>query len=212
MPEPIVLDVTRCEQLPGLCGAATAQMILHFKGLTSSTVEIQRALWEQIQANTAGQRPRGKIHEHDCPAFDNQKCERCRDDRLHTCWCTHPRALEATINDYLNPGVTFTLHRDGRTATAQALASVDAKVPAAVLVYGWVHWLTVIGYTPGEGAGDDSTIIIGGRPITEVYVCDPSTSAGKDHAMAVRTWLNFYLTFPVQCGEFVNQYPVIASR
>lgn len=79
MPEPIVLPVTRCEQLPGLCGAATAQMILHFKGLTGPTVETASIVAE-IQANTAGQRPRGKIHEHDCPAFDNQKRERCTND------------------------------------------------------------------------------------------------------------------------------------
>lgn len=71
--------------------------------------------------------------------------------------------------------------------------------------------LTVVGYTPGEGVEDGSTIIIGGRHITEVYVCDPASGAGKDHAMAVQTWLNEYLTFPVQCGEFEKKYAVIAS-
>ena len=209
MANPVILPVNWFEQLPGLCGAATAQMILNSKGLVGTLEADQQTLWTRIQTNTAGIRPAGEILGQDCPEFANQICERCDRKDPFTCWCTHPAALEATLNGYLNPGVILTTHADHRAATARALESIDAQLPAAMLVYGWLHWLTVVGYTPGDDDPDSEAI--GGRQITDVYVHDPRQGGTANQRIVAFDWLFGYLTIPIPCGALAARYAVIAA-
>jgi hypothetical protein len=207
--DPVTLPVTRFEQLPGLCGAATAQMILHFKGKAGSSLQQQRDLFEGIKTNTAGRRPRrGCVKLHDCPAFPNQKCARCEGERCFTCWCTYPPALERTLNDHLTEPVVLTTHVDDVEASARALESVDAGLPPAVLVQNGLHWLVVSGYTP-EG-DEDAGLPIGDRVISEVHVKDPGVSAANQ-LIAIDTWLDDYVSPVVLCGDFLDLVVVIGA-
>ena len=54
---PIELPVSHIKQAPGLCGAATAQMMLHYKGLAGTTPAVQLAIFTDIQNATPGMRP-----------------------------------------------------------------------------------------------------------------------------------------------------------
>ena len=71
MPAVVVeLKVVRFPQKPGLCGAATAQMILFYKGLIGNQVTDQDNLWTLIQGHTVGPRPTGvSIAPTDCPTW-----------------------------------------------------------------------------------------------------------------------------------------------
>jgi hypothetical protein len=204
----VELPVVRFEQKPGRCGAATAQMILFFKNLTGNQVSDQDALWAQIQANTAGARPASPpahIDATDCPKWSTQQCDKCPGAQAFKCWCTFPPALLTTLTDTMLP-MALTTPPTTQDATASVMASVDFVIPAAALVLNGLHWIAVAGYeTDGTNAQP-----IGGRQVSEIYVCDPEVNAAN-HNVAIDVWMDEWITPVIQCGSFVNSLVVITA-
>ena len=202
------LSVVRFEQKPGRCGAATAQMILHYKNLIGSQTTDQDTLWALIQANTGGARPASppaSIQPHDCPQWISQQCDKCRGAPQFTCWCSYPRALQITLTLYNLPLVLSTPGTD-QIATASVIDSVDFDVPPAVLVQFGLHWIAVTGYeTDGANAQ-----LINGRSISEIYIHDPAVGVAN-HSIAMKTWMDEYLSPVIQCGIYRNRLVVIAA-
>ena len=150
MTKPVKLPVVRLGQKPGLCGAASAQMILNAKGKVGKTKAIEDQLWDEIKANTT---PAGSLvvpSAPPCGTFANQVTEACKPDAL--CWCTYPDALATTINDHLgNAGVSVVLDKDptGLGLTARIVASISSGIAPAVLVHDATHWVVVYGFLAG---------------------------------------------------------------
>lgn len=202
------LPVVRFEQKPGLCGAATAQMILHYKNLIGNQVADQDTLWGQIKTNTGGSRPLSppaNIAAHDCPAFATQQCDKCVGATIFQCWCTVPPALLATLVSYNLP-FAMLIPPSRQAATAGVIASVDFDIPAAALVQAGLHWIAVAGY---ETDGPNSQVI-NGRNISAIYVRDPEVGAAN-HNIPIDTWIDDYITPIIQCGSFLNKLTVIVA-
>jgi hypothetical protein len=213
---PVVVDlkVTRFEQRPGRCGAATAQMILFYKRLTGDQLADQDAMWGLIKGHTSGPGPRSTITSApidptDCPVWAMQQCDRCPAAATFKCWCTYPPALEQTLA-VSNP-LPMTLSPPAATAefvTAAAIASVDFDIPAAALISNGLHWIAVDGYEIDGNAAQ----LINGRMISEIYICDPAVNAAN-HSVAIHDWLNdsAYMSPVIQCGLFRNRVVVLAA-
>ena len=200
------LNVVRFVQKPGLCGAATAQMILHYKGRIGNKVADQNTLWGKIKANTGGSRPKGVIiAAHDCPVFDKQQCDKCDGATVFQCWCTVPPALLATLVSYNLP-FAMQIPLNPQSATAHVITSVDFDIPAAALVQAGLHWVAVAGY---ETDGPNSQVI-NGRAISAIYIRDPEIGAAN-HNVPIDTWIEDYVTPIVQCGFFINKRAVIVA-
>ena len=202
------LPVVRFVQKPGLCGAATAQMILHYKNLIGNQVADQDALWGLIKANTGGARPLSPpaiIAAHDCPAFATQQCDKCVGATEFQCWCTVPPALLATLVSYNLP-FAMRIAPTRQAATADLIASVDFDIPPAALVQAGLHWIAVAGYETG-GANAQ---MINGRAISSIYIRDPEVGAAN-HDVPIVTWIEDYITPTVQCGVFLNKLVVIVA-
>lgn len=197
--------VTHISQDPGLCGAATAQMILHSQGLAGATKAVQHQIYEAIQLNTTAKRPTTKkIKTQDCPEWDTQKCAKCAGDGTYTCWCTYPPALESTLNQR-GLIVTLTTHADDLDAAARILDCIDLNLAPAVLVEFGNHWVTVTGYETGTGPND--AVLIGGRWVSDIYFRDPNLTDSS--GVTIEEWLKDYLSPVVLCGEFVGLHVVI---
>jgi len=206
---PVELNVTRIEQKPGLCGAATAQMILHYKGLIGTSGADQDTLFAAIQANTGGVRPRGDINPHDCPQWPTQECTRCAGVETFTCWCTYPPALEATLNQAGPPVVVaLSSHNNDQSAATQVLRSVDFDLPPAVLVSNGNHWLVVAGYNTAAAPGQG--VAIDGREITDIFVRNPTVGAANQ-LITIGTWIDDYQSPVNLCGPFLNMVAVIGA-
>ena len=204
----VQLPVVRFQQAPGLCGAATAQMILHYKGKIGNQVADQNTLWGKIQANTFGKRPKvppAKIVAHDCPKFRDQQCDKCKGAKKFTCWCTVPPALLATLVSYNLP-FAMVLAPTDQDATASVMASVDFDIPAAALVRAGLHWIAVAGYETG-GANPQ---MIAGKAISAIYIRDPEIDAAN-HDVPIQTWMDDYISPVLQCGTFVNKLVVLSA-
>jgi hypothetical protein len=202
------LNVVRFEQKPGLCGAATAQMILHYKGLIGNTVADQNTLWGKIKVNTVGPRPtskKAKFTAHDCPKFTQQKCDKCQGATKHQCWCTFPPALLATLQHYNLP-FAMLIAPDDKAATASVMASIGFDIPAAALVQAGLHWIAVAGYETG-GAGAQ---MIGGQSVSAIYIRDPEVGAAN-HDVGIDTWLDEFVSPVLQCGGFFSKLVVISA-
>ena len=202
----IELQVTHISQDPGLCGAATAQMILHSQGLAGATMAVQHQIFADIQTNTVATRPAAtkKIKTHDCPKWATQKCAKCAGADAFSCWCTYPPALERTLIQR-GLAVTQTTHASDLDAAARILDCIDLDVAPAVLVEFGNHWLTVTGYE--TGTGPDDAVLIGGRWISDIYLHDPNLTAGS--GVTIAAWLKDYLSPVVLCGDFVGLHVVI---
>ena len=75
---PNPLPVSHIKQAPGLCGAATAQMMLHYKNLAGKTLAVQLAIFTDIQNATTGARPPdSQVKTHECPKWPKQMCGKC---------------------------------------------------------------------------------------------------------------------------------------
>jgi hypothetical protein len=202
------LPVVRFVQKPGLCGAATAQMILHYKNLIGNQVADQDALWAQITTNTGGARPLSppaNIASHDCPPFATQQCDKCVGATVFQCWCTFPPALLATLQSYNLP-FAMLIPATGQAATADVIASVDFDIPAAALVQAGLHWIAVAGYETG-GANPQ---LIGGRAISAIYIRNPEVGAANQ-GVPIDTWIDDYMTPTIQCGGFLNKLVVVVA-
>ena len=201
----VELPVLHISQDPGLCGAATAQMILHSQGLVGATKAAQHQIFAAIQLNTTAKRPTTKkIKTQDCPEWDTQKCTKCAGNDTYTCWCTYPPALESTLNQG-GLVVTQTTHADDLDAAARILDCIDLKLAPAVLVKFGNHWVTVTGYETGTGPND--SVLIGGRWVSDIYFRDPSLTVFS--GATIETWLKDYLSPVVLCGDFVDLLVVI---
>lgn len=204
-----VLPITHIRQAPGLCGAATAQMILHAKNLVGATPADQTSLFADIQNETQGTRP-ANVHPHDCPAWSKQLCTKCegepRNGRFR-CWCTYPPALKATLA-LRGIAVRQTSVLDVKTATARIIQSIDRQVGAAALVEHGVHWVAVIGYAEGTGKSDSRKIA--GKWISDIYVHDPNLPTGA-MTVPIVEWLDDYFGSVVQCGVFFDKIVTITA-
>jgi hypothetical protein len=205
----IDLKIVRFEQKAGLCGAATAQMILFYKKLIGDQVSDQDALWATIQAKTIGVRPPSppaSIQATDCPTWPTQQCDRCAGAEQYICWCTYPPALLDALLAYSVPMVLST-PATNELVTAAAIASVDFDIPAAVLVRNGLHWVAMDGYeTNGANAK-----LINGRMISEIYLRNPAVGEAAVHSASIDLWLKDYVRPVIQCGLFLNQLVVIAA-
>lgn len=204
-----VLPITHIRQTPGLCGAATAQMILHAKNLVGGTQADQDALFVDIQNETHGTRP-ANVHLHDCPAWASQLCTKCEGEPRGAkarCWCTYPPALKATLALRGIP-VRQTSVLDVKTATTRVIESIDQNVGAAALVENGVHWVTVIGYAEGTGPADSRKIA--GKWISDIYVHDPNLPTGA-MTVTIAEWLDDYFGSVVQCGLFFDRIVTITA-
>ena len=202
----VELQVTHISQDPGLCGAATAQMILHSQSLAGATMAVQHQIFADIQTNTVGKRPPAtkKIKTHDCPKWETQQCAKCAGADAFSCWCTYPPALESTLNQR-GLIVTLTTHADDLDAAARILDCIDQNLAPAVLVEFGNHWVTVTGYETGTGPND--AVLIGGRWVSDIYIRDPNLTDGS--GVTIDSWLKDYLSPVVLCGDFVGLHVVI---
>lgn len=203
----VQLSVVRFEQKPGLCGAATAQMILHYKNRIGSQPADQNALWAAIQSSTGGARPGppASIAAHDCPQWKTQQCDKCDGAQQHRCWCTFPPALLSVLLAYNLP-FALVVPATSVEGTASVIASVDFDVPAAALVKFGLHWIVVAGYeTDGVNAQ-----MVNGRAISEVYIRDPEVGAAN-HTVPIETWLDEYIAPVIQCGAYLGKLVVISA-
>lgn len=207
---PTVLPITHIRQAPGLCGAATAQMILHARNLVGVTQAEQDALFVDIQTETHGVRP-AQAQRHDCPAWASQLCTKCQGEPRSAkarCWCTYPPALKATLALRGIP-VRQTAVLDVKTATARIIQSIDRQVGAAALVENGVHWVAVIGYAEGTGPADSRKIA--GKWISDIYVHDPNLPTGA-MTVPITEWLDDYFGSVVQCGIFFDKVVTITAE
>ncbi len=193
MPNP--LPVVWLPQKPGLCGAATAQMILHARGIVGAGLNDLDSLWVQIKANTSLEPP-GDAKQtglSPCGHFKLQICESCKSSRRRFCWCTVPSALAATLNDNLGANAV-SVHKEAREedVTARAIQSVDSGVAAGTLVHHGTHWLVVYGYRPLNPGPTE--------PITHLLVQD-SEFFTTSTLVTVSHWLAAKLT-EIRCGRF----------
>lgn len=201
------LPVVRFEQKPGRCGAATAQMILHYKNRIGNLPADQDALWAAIQSSTGGSRPASppaSIAAHDCPQWTTQQCDKCLGAQEFRCWCTFPPALLSVL---LSHNLPFALQLPATNidGTASVIASVDFDIPAAALVKFGLHWVVVAGYeTDGVNAR-----MVNGKAISEMYIRDPEVGAAN-HDVTIDTWLDEYLAPVIQCGTYLSKL-VVAS-
>jgi hypothetical protein len=207
MSDPIVLPVTFISQLPGLCGAACAQMLLNARGIGGTSDEDQEALWQDIKAHTVrkGANPAGDKCSF-CGVFDTQICEPSGD--CAQCWCTHPKALADTLNARL-PGASFGV-RIGteEEVTAIAINSINRHVPAVMLVYGARHWVVVNGYTPVASGG----LVFGEHRVSQIHILNPEWLAADNTRLAVvaEDWTAFYMA-EVPFGTFKDSCVVVAE-
>jgi hypothetical protein len=194
----IDLGLTAIEQLPGLCGPACAQMILHPQpnpGIGTSEKE-QRELWQDIKANTtvpAGiQQPPRTPDTGDCGDFPRKVCE-CPANPF--CWCTFPTALKATLLQH-SPQMNV------RVITSVSETSIQAKIikclkrgsAPAVLVFKAKHWVVVGGY--------DS------HSETPIKLFDPRFNARQE--ITLDDWVTNYLVAPT-CGKYSGKHVVIGA-
>ena len=205
----IELPVSHIKQAAGLCGAATAQMMLHFKHLAGNTQQVQDDIFEEIQDATGGVRPPdSQVKTHECPQWATQMCGKCTGEPKFTCWCSWPPAVAATLTRYgLN--VTERSHQpaDVMAAAEQILDAVDRGFPPAVLVSYGSHWVTVTGYVTGTGPQDAT--LIGARWVSEIHLNDPYEDAIS--SIAVDAWFAEDLTPNIICGPYINAVVVIGD-
>lgn len=202
------LPVVRFEQKPGLCGAATAQMILHYKNQIGNQLADQATLWAAIQSSTGGTRPLSppaSVAAHDCPQWTTQQCDKCQGAQQFRCWCTFPPALLSVLLSYNLP-FALQLPATNVDGTASVMASVDFDIPAAALVKYGLHWVVVAGYeTDGANAQ-----MVNGKAISEMYIRDPEVNAAN-HDVTIDTWMEEYLAPVVQCGTYLSKLVVISA-
>lgn len=205
----VQLPIAHIRQAPGLCGAATAQMILHARGLAQNTPADQTALFGGIQANTQFARPTRNVAVHDCPQWPGQLCTKCPGEPASAkfrCWCTYPPALKDTMTGR-GVAVKQRLSADPKTVTGHVIDSIDRNLGAAVLVENGLHWIAVIGYVTGAGPNSRK---INGKWISDIYVHDPNLETGA-MGVPIVEWLDEYLTPVVQCGDFLNKVVAITA-
>lgn len=205
----VQLPITHIRQAPGLCGAATAQMILHAKGLAQNTPADQQALFAGIQAATQGTRPTRNVAAHDCPQWPSQLCKKCPGEPASAkfkCWCTYPPALKDTMSGR-GAAVRQRLAADPKAVTAHVIDSIDRTLGAAVLVENGLHWVCVIGYATGSAADSRK---INGKWISDIYVHDPNIETGA-MGVPIDEWFDEFLTPVVQCGDFRDKVVAITA-
>ena len=206
MGNPVVLPVTQIRQLPGLCGAASAQMILNARGVIGTSDPEQLALWADIQNNTPppAKHPGGRKCTG-CLPFANQICERCKRGCVQ-CWCTHPTGLAGTITSRLGgPPPTFQyLVGDEQDLVSLAFDGIDNGIASAMLIYGMQHWVVIHGYTP-----DAAGTVLGSHSVSFIHVNNP-TWATPQEAIAIGDWLDYYMTV-VPCGEFKGKCVMVTQ-
>ena len=192
-----------------MCGAATAQMMLHFKGLAGSSPAVQQQIFTDIQNATAGMRPpSSQVRSHECPSWASQMCAKCTGEAKYTCWCSWPPAVTATLRKRgLAVVETSHLPADVMAAAEQILDAVDRGFPPAVLVSNGSHWVTVTGYE--TGTGPRNATLIGGRWVSAIHLNDPY----EDHisSIDVDTWFDEQLTANIVCGRYIDAVVVIAD-
>jgi hypothetical protein len=194
----IDLELTAIEQLPGLCGPACVQMILHPQrstGIGTSDSD-QRQLWQNVQDNTTV--PSGIVlapgapDDGECGTFPHKICE-CPAKPF--CWCSFPTALKATLLQH-SPNVNV------RVITSVSELSIQTKiikclkqgVAPAVLVFAAKHWVVIGGF--------DS------ESQTPIKLFDPRFNAKREISMD--QWMTEYLVAP-ECGKYKGKYVVIGK-
>jgi hypothetical protein len=164
-------------------------MILLSLGFVKSTAQAaQSDLWGEIQTNTAGGFP---------------IVEACGDEPSLE-WATHPNALKTTLNSYIGRNSIKVIPDSDEDAIAgHALDSVDAKVPACVLVEDATHWVVVFGCEISKRHPSPD-----GGP-THMLVRDPALS-GLPMRITMDKWIAEI--YAVDCGAFQNKYVVVGAR
>lgn len=206
----VMLPIAHIRQKPGLCGATTAQMILHAKGLVTDTEADQVALNKTIQDRTNFKRPTKNVEDSSCPKWPEQLCTKCPGEPAklkHICWCTYPPALRATMAER-GAVVRQRSAADAITLTGHVIDCIDGQQGAAALVENGLHWIAVIGYAEGTGPADSEQIR--GRWISDLYVHDPNQETGAT-GVPIREWLDTLLTPVLQCGAYRDKVVVITT-
>jgi hypothetical protein len=189
-------------QLPSLCGAACAQMILAAVGKAATTPVEQIALWHEVQNATAG--PVGSQAPFTpCGHFPKQICESCNGG---FCWCTFPDALVNVLNDRLGHVLYKRQEHTTETdATDCVLDNVDTDIATPVLVRERQHWIVVHGYETGAGAGTN----FGGRNVTSLLVHNPEWLCPRQ-GIVVSEWCSDYLQ-KITCGSFSGHIVMLGT-
>jgi hypothetical protein len=206
MGNPVIVPVTQIQQLPGLCGAASAQMILHARGVIGTSQPEQLAVWADIKNNTPrpGKNPGGRKCTG-CLPFPNQICEACKGGCAQ-CWCTHPAGLARTITARLNghrPTFQY-LVGDEQEMVSVAFDKIDNGIASAMLIYGMQHWVVIHGYTPDEGGR-----AFGSHRVSLIHVHNPMWATPQE-AIAIGDWMDYYMT-TVQCGDFEGKCVMVTQ-
>ena len=206
--ESVAVPFVEQEQLY-YCGPATLQMVCSALGVASPATppSWQDQLWLDVQANTGAMRPPAAPSTPTSPAFPQQKCEWCKYVGWR-CWSTTPTALEDLANTLQSVAQFATsVHKTEEGATDALMDSIDAKVPAFALVWGWQHWLVVDGYRHGEAGATP----VGGRNLNGVFIRNPlEEAATANHYVDWDTWESDYLKF-VPCGDYEGSFVVIGG-
>ena len=193
------LGLTWVHQHPGLCGPACATMILDARGIHVPLPQ----LWTDVKNNTPG--PTGPANPGSlCGQFPKQVCEACGTTPF--CWCSHPAALVATLNQHLQqPDYLEHVVAAESDATAHAVSSIDSGLAPVVLVYGLMHWVVMYGYRCDGSQG---------RTVTHVLIHDPADSPDIGELLTegipISDWHADYLSGG-DCGHYKDAWVVLGA-
>lgn len=180
----------------GLCGAASAQMVLHAKSLVGTTQQEQEDLWTSIKDHTTGNStaaPGSPCSGVVAETFPTMIHEACAGGDVK-CWSTHPRALRKTLVASLGTGANVTLSQITGEAKANRVIKKCLKglgLPI-VLINSGTHWVVVDEWDESDP-----------KP---VKMLDPALGTPVDHT--IREWNNRFMS-AVECGAFDHKYVIV---
>jgi hypothetical protein len=180
----------------GLCGAASAHMVLHARGVVGTTPQEQEDIWTSIKdhTNAKSTAPAKKPCSGIVPEiFNHMVRESCSGSGV-MCWSTHPLALKGALKASLGTRVPITLSKlsDDDAANEVIKDCLNRGALPIVLINNGTHWVVV-------HAWDDAAE----RP---VKMFDPAVGAPSEHT--VGEW-NIDFMSVVGCGKFEDLCVVV---
>ncbi len=166
---------TYCQEDNIWCGAATCQMLLEgYPGGVEHPFP-QADIWDTIQ-----------VYKDD-PGVS---------------WATDPDGLrEALMVFGGDPGVNWAIHTNANEQNLMhsvAYWMTRRSYPTAVLVYGWQHWIAIVGFTTDVDPVSNTTVTLQSIEIHDPWnpPCPTATSGGVKSFMTGINWFNNYWYTP----------------
>ena len=160
-----------CQETNIWCGAATAQMIMEGYPGGVDNVYTQTFIWNTIQTYL-------------------------NDPGVN--WATDPDGLRDTLMDLgAGPGVNWSIHAEPNSSDLLynvAYWIEKREYPVATLVYGWQHWIVIVGIETDVNPTTTTTVNLQNIRIFNPSnnPCPTATSGGVDSTMNDTQWFSSY--------------------